>query len=342
MNKDDESREVLKLTRHLVGIPSPTGSEERVTEYLETWMKNRGFTVLSQNVGPGRSNLLALNGEPKVVLCTHTDTVSPYLQPGEDEQYIYGRGACDTRGIIAAMLVAGTRMMQRGIRDFGILLLVGEEGPHDGAKQADRWALSSKCRFLINGEPTENRMARASLGGLLVTLRTKGTARHSAMPEQGRSAVHDLLDILCDLRKLSLPEEGDLGKASINVGRIWGGIQANILAPEAGCHLLFRLVNNPEQCMERIRDTVADRAAVEILSAYPPVRLRTIHGYPSMVARFGTDIPFLTHWGEPFLIGPGSISDAHSPEEKVEKSQVRDAVPLYSELVERLLNSLHR
>ena len=342
MKCPDYPLDELELTRHLVRIPSPTGEEKRVMEYLKTWLGKRGFTVLEQEVSPGRSNLLALNGEPRVVLSTHTDTVSPYLQSGEDEDFIYGRGACDTRGILAAMLIAGYRLLCRGTGNFGILLLVGEEGPHDGAKRANAWALSQECRCLVNGEPTENRMAQASLGGLLVNLTTHGVACHSGMPGHGHSAVHDLLDILNALREISLPKNEILGESSMNVGRIQGGVQGNIMAPEAQCDLMFRLVEDPEKLSARIREVVAERGEIKFLSAYPPVFLHTLADFPTMVAPFGTDIPFLSNWGDAFLIGPGSISDAHSPGEKVEKSQIRAAVPLYMGLVERLLESLPR
>ncbi len=330
--------DTLKLTRKLIEFQSPTGSEQAIMAFLADYLAGLGFKVTRQAVGedPGRFNILAVVGEPLVVLSTHTDTVQPYFAFSEDNEYIYGRGACDTKGIIAAQLKAAEQLIKTGTSNFGILLVVGEEGCSDGAIAANK--IPNKCKWLVNGEPTENKMAIGSKGAMRVKLTVKGKACHSAYPRMGISAIEKMLDILDDIRKTQWPNHKKLGEASCNIGVISGGIQPNVVAPQAEARMMMRVVTSTSDIEEQIRDIVGDRGELDFYFRYEPVLTKVLEGYDTMIAAYGTDIPFLTHWGVPLLFGPGSILDAHSEGEKISKQQVENAVNHYADIIRRLLS----
>ena len=331
--------DLFALTRRLVDIESITGNEAAVGNELCRELATRGFDVRKMPVEGDRFNVLAtLAGapNPQVVFSTHMDTVPPFIPSSENETKIFGRGSCDAKGIIAIQIAAAERLRAEGTR-VGLLFLVGEERDSQGAKKANEQAIGSK--FLINGEPTENRLALASKGTLRVELVASGRMAHSAYPELGESAIDKLIVALTRLRAMPLPETPGIGLCTLNVGLIEGGRAPNVIPDYAKAHLLYRLVGPTEELRNQIVKTVGDLARVDFYLEIPFMQFREVDGLPTMVAAFTTDIPALGNWGEPLLIGPGSIHVAHTDGEYVEKKQLTDAVDLYCTIAKRLLTS---
>lgn len=329
--------DVVALTRQLVDIESITGNEGPVGEFLYRELCRLGYQASKVPVEGARCNVFATSPEqprPAVVFSTHLDTVPPFIASSEDDMRVYGRGACDAKGIIAAQIAAAERLRNEGIY-VGLLFLVGEERDSLGAKVANQQ--SPGCRFLVNGEPTENKLAVASKGSLRATITAHGRMAHSAYPELGESAIDKLLEALTHLRAMKLPTEEGVGPCTLNIGMIEGGRAPNIIADQARAQLLYRLVGPAQQLRQEITQAVGDLAEIEFTLEIPFVRLRTLDGLPTMVAAFTTDIPALSNWGEPLLVGPGSIHVAHTEGEYVEKKQLSDAVDLYYSVVRRLL-----
>lgn len=338
----------IALTRQLVDIESTTYHEGLAGTFVATYLEDLGYEVERQAVsqpdpvltpGSGREerfNVYAcLPGvRPVVVFSTHLDTVPPFFPSSEDELYLYGRGSCDAKGIMAAQIAAAERLRGKGVL-VGLLFVVGEERDSAGAAVANQHPKGS--RYLINGEPTENRLALASKGALRVELRVKGRMAHSAYPELGESAIDKLVEALHDLQRMELPVDAVVGESTLNAGLISGGRAPNVIADAAEAHLLVRLVGPSEETQEAIQEIVADRAEVTFSLDLPFVRMRRLGTFPTMIAKFTTDIPSLSAWGEPFLLGPGSIHVAHTPAERIAKQELLDAVGLYVSVVELLL-----
>ena len=333
----------IALTRRLVDIESLTYNEGAVGEYLDTFLRERGFAVermavaqpTPSNYSGPRFNVYAGNGgRPDVVLSTHMDTVPPFIPSREDDLYLYGRGACDAKGIIAAQVAAAERLREAGVA-VALLFVVGEERDSAGARLANQHPKGS--RFLINGEPTDNRLALASKGTLRAEIRAHGTMAHSAYPELGDSAVHKLVHALSRLLALDLPTVEGVGPSTLNIGLIHGGHAPNVIADSAVASLLIRLVGPSEETRKAIEQAVAGLAEVEFTLEIPFIRMRQVEGLETMVAAFTTDVPALSNWGEPLLLGPGSIHVAHTPFEKIAKRELLAAVDLYFEVARRLV-----
>jgi acetylornithine deacetylase len=331
-----DAMDPIRLTRRLVEIDSTTGNEAAVGAALYDELYRLGYTVHKMPVAHGRFNVQATidDGRPQLVFSTHMDTVPPYMPYSEDNDNIYGRGACDAKGIIAAQVAACQRLRKQGA-SVGMLFLVGEERDSLGARVANESPLGN--RFLINGEPTDNKIAIASKGALRVEIVARGKMAHSAYPELGDSAINKLLDVLCRLQEMKLPENPEIGATTMNIGLLEGGRAPNVIADHARAHLLYRLVGPSEPLRKQITDAVAGRAEADFVLEIPFVKLRTIPGIATMVAAFTTDIPSLTKWGEPVLLGPGSIHVAHTERESISKKQLREAVDLYCKVAEKLL-----
>jgi acetylornithine deacetylase len=327
----------VALTRQLVDIESITGNEGRVGEFLYQELCRLGYKTEKMAVESGRNNVFAVSSKeprPKIVFSTHMDTVPPFIPSSEDETGIYGRGSCDAKGIIAAQIAAAERLRQEGIF-VGLLFLVGEEKDSLGAKVANRQ--SPGARFLVNGEPTENRMALASKGTLRVEISAEGRMAHSAYPELGESAIEKLLEALNRLRGLKLPSDPELGPCTVNIGVIEGGRAPNIIPDKARAQLLYRLIGPADELRKQIERAVSGLARAEFVLEIPFARLQTLEGLPTMIAAFTTDIPWLGNWGQPVLIGPGSIHVAHTEGEYIEKKELHEAVELYCAIAKRLL-----
>jgi acetylornithine deacetylase len=338
----------IELTRQLVNIESTTYHEGLAGVFLQAFLEREKYAVERTAVAqperastPGagegeRFNVYAaLPGvTPDVVLSTHMDTVPPYFGCTEDDEFLYGRGTCDAKGIIAAQVAAADRLREAGVK-VGLLFVVGEERDSAGAAAANRNPKGS--RFLINGEPTDNRLALASKGALRVELRAKGKMAHSAYPELGESAIDKLVGALHDVLAMPLPAEPEIGPSTLNIGLIEGGRAPNVIADKAEAHLLIRLVGPADEIKKSIVRVVADRADVVFTLELPFVRMRKVGNLPTMVAKFTTDIPSLTAWGEPFLLGPGSIHVAHTHAERIAKKELLEAVDLYVDLATDLV-----
>jgi acetylornithine deacetylase len=331
-----DNLELYELTKSLIALESPTGSEHAVVKFLRDYLETAGFEVQLQEVNNGRANIYARVGEPELVLSTHTDTVSPGLPSGEDEAYIYGRGACDAKGIISAQIKAAEKLCAAGVQNFGLLFVVGEESGSDGAIAAN--TIPNHCRFLINGEPTENKLALGSKGALRVEVVAKGRAAHSAYPQQGESAIVKLLEVLNDVRALALPAHPVLGETTCNIGTIAGGLQANVIPDFAKAELMFRTVIDVAGIKNLLAQTIAGRAETNCNFECEPILLEALEGFETTVAAFTTDIPLLTNWGKPFLLGPGSILEAHTPHERIAKTELARAVEIYCQIVKNLLD----
>jgi acetylornithine deacetylase len=341
----------IHLTRQLVDIESTTYHEGRAGIFLHEYLAAHRYAVertavaqpdLAKTPGAGsgeRFNIYAaMPGiTPDVVLSTHMDTVPPFFGSREDDEFIYGRGSCDAKGIIAAQIAAAERLREAGIK-VGLLFVVGEERDSAGAVLANKSPKGSK--FLINGEPTDNRIAIASKGALRVELRAKGRMAHSAYPELGESAIDKLVEVLHDILAMPLPVEPEIGPATLNIGIISGGYAPNVISDKAEAHLLIRTVGPSDELKKSVAAVVGDRADVDFSLDLPFVRMRKVADMPTMIAKFATDIPALTNWGEPFLLGPGSIHVAHTPHEKIAKKELLEAVDLYVDLATSLVRSL--
>jgi acetylornithine deacetylase len=334
----------IRLTLELAAIDSTSYREGAAGDFLAEFLTARGWAVEKTPVpqtsedasGEPRWNVYAsAAGEtPDLVFSTHTDTVPPYIPPSEDADFLYGRGVCDAKGIIAAQIAAAEALRAEGFR-IGLLFVAGEERDSAGARTANEQPKGS--RFLINGEPTDNRLALASKGTLRGVIRSRGVMAHSAYPELGESAIHKLIEALGKVLALPLPVTEDIGPCTLNIGLIRGGRAPNVIADHAEAEVMVRLVGDSTPIRALLLEATAGLAEIEFTLEIPLVRLRAVDGLPTMIASFTTDIPKLTNWGEPLLIGPGSIHVAHTPHEKVAKRELLDAVDLYIRIARQLL-----
>jgi len=332
------------LTRQLCEIESTTYNEGAVGDFLEQFLGGCGWAVektpvpqpLESGTAGARWNIYAgTEGQtPDLVFSTHMDTVPPYIPFSEDAEFMYGRGVSDAKGIIAAQVGAAEALRAAGFR-VGLLFVSGEERDSAGAKEANRAAKAS--RFLINGEPTDNRLALASKGALRAVFTASGKMCHSAYPELGESAVHKLVEVLGKVLALPLPTLEDVGPSTLNIGQIHGGHAPNVVADQAEAQVLIRLVSDSAPVRQALTDACEGLAEVDFTLEIPFVRLRAVEGLPTMIAKFTTDIPQLSNWGEPLLLGPGSIHVAHTPFEKLAKKELREAVELYIKVAGQLL-----
>lgn len=340
-----EMTDPIELTRRLCEIESTTYSEGRVGEFLADLLSAREWEVEKTPVeqpsesgatGPRWNVYGGPQGQtPDLVFSTHMDTVPPYIPYREDEEFLYGRGVCDAKGILAAQVAAAEALRAEGFR-VGLLFVSGEERDSAGAKVANENPKGS--RFLINGEPTDNRLALASKGALRAIFRASGKMAHSAYPELGDSAVHKLVEVLARLLALDLPVTEDVGPSTLNIGQVQGGYAPNVIADKAEAQVLVRLVGDSAPVREALIEAAKDLAEVDFTLEIPFVRLKAIPGLPTMIAKFTTDIPQLSNWGEPLLLGPGSIHVAHTPHEKLAKKELFDAVQLYIQVGRQLLS----
>jgi acetylornithine deacetylase len=329
--------DVFTLTRKLVDIESTTGQEGAVGVALADELAALGYNVERMPVEADRFNVWATHPghpNPALVLSTHMDTVPPFIPSSETDDRIYGRGSCDAKGIIAAQIAVAEKLKLAGIY-VGLLFLIGEERDSQGAQVANQQPHGSK--FLINGEPTDNKLALASKGTLRVELVARGQMAHSAYPELGESAIEKLLDALESVRHLKLPTHPHAGPCTMNIGLIEGGRAPNVIPDYACAHLLYRLVGPTEELRRQITGAAGDKADPNFILAIPYMEFTTVPGIETMVAAFTTDIPALTAWGQPLLIGPGSIHVAHTEGEYIEKQQLLAAVDLYARTACELL-----
>ncbi|MCC6591483.1 MAG: M20/M25/M40 family metallo-hydrolase [Bryobacterales bacterium] len=331
---------VFELTRRLIDINSVTPNEFDVGEYLFSYLSDltakTGGHVERMPVEERRFNVLAFWGEPRVTMSTHLDTVPPFIASSEDDEFVWGRGACDVKGIIASMIFAAEQMLHDGIRNLALLFVVGEERNSAGAYEAARHPRGSK--FLINGEPTSNKLALGSKGALRYEITASGRMSHSAYPELGESAIEKLLDVLQALRQIQLPVDPVLGESTMNIGTLTAGRAPNVVPDHAKAEVMIRLVNDPASTKQAVQQAAAGKADAKEVLSIPAVLLESVPGIETTVVKYTTDIPaFGGQWGKPLLIGPGTIHVAHTSEERVPKRELLEAISLYQHLVKSLL-----
>ena len=330
---------VFELTRELIDIPSVTPEELEVGKYLYAYLERlcRDYhgCVERTEVEPDRWNVFACFGEPIVTLSTHMDTVPPFIPSREDDEFIWGRGACDTKGIIASMITAAESLLSQGVRNFGLLFVVGEERNSAGAYHAA--ANPRGSRYIINGEPTENQLALGSKGALRYEVIARGRMAHSAYPELGESAIEKLLDALQAIRQVELPVDPVLGISTLNIGIIRGGRAPNVIPDEARAEIFVRLVGDSAATRAALEAAVGELAEMNFVLEIPALRLTAVEGLPTTVVAYTTDIPaFGGKWGQPLLMGPGTIHVAHTLDERVPKKQLLEAVEIYQKIIRQL------
>ena len=329
----------IEITRALVDIDSTTGREADAGRWLAAFLRDAGFAVTEQPVDGARFNVLATSGPPSVVLSTHFDCVPPFFPSRVDGDRLYGRGACDAKGILASQIAAADALRREGETRVGLLFVVGEERGSDGARIAnlvDSANPASLASFLIDGEPTDNRLGLATRGVLRLKLSACGRAAHSSFPELGESAIDKLIDALIELRAIALPSDPVLGQTHYTVGLIAGGVAPNVVSPSAEAEVMFRTVSDAADVRRAVQPLEA-RVTIEHVLEVPPVRLTTVPGFDAAVFPYTTDIPFLTRWGQPLLFGPGSIHVAHTAEEYVSMAELRAAATHYVTIARELL-----
>jgi acetylornithine deacetylase len=329
--------DVVSLAAELLAIPSLTASEGAAVDFVSRWLVARGWNVTVQEVSRGRGNVWASRSGGGVTFSTHLDTVPPFFAPRLDGDRLYGRGACDAKGIAAAMMAAADQLAKSGESRVDLLLVVGEEKGSDGARAANN--LSTRSRFLVNGEPTESKLASGAKGSLRVIIRTRGREAHSAYPQLGQSAIEPLIALLPTIRDLPLPSDPVLGETTVNIGVIRGGTEANIIPAHAEAELMVRLVGDAEPIKKQIRKWAKGKAEVEFGSYIPAQRFHTLDGFEVAPVAYTSDIPLLSNWGTPLLFGPGSIHVAHTPEECVDVNELRASVDTFQRLARSLLSS---
>lgn len=332
--------QAYELTRQLIDIDSVTPNEQKVGEFLWKLLSGMarrfGGSAERMDVEDGRHNVFVHFGEPRVVLSTHMDTVPPFIPSSEDAEHIWGRGACDTKGIIAAMISAAEELLAAGQKNFGLLFVVGEERNSAGAKYAAERPCG--CKYLINGEPTGNKLAIGSKGALRFEIVASGRMAHSAYPELGESAIEKLLNALERIRRVPMPTDEILGPSTMNIGTIAGGRAPNVIPDDARAEIFIRVVGDVTELREKIKSAAQPDAEAHEVLLIPAVHLGKLDGFETTIVAYTTDIPaFGEAWGQPFLIGPGSIHVAHTSEELIRKSELSEAVGLYRDLVTRLL-----
>ena len=327
--------DVVALAAELLSINSSTGSEGGAVDFVSKWLVARGWNVFLQEVTRGRANVWASRSGGGVTLSTHLDTVPPYIAPRLDGDRLRGRGACDAKGIAAAMLVAADNLARAGENRVDLLFVVGEEKGSDGARAANRLQATSK--FLVNGEPTESKLASGAKGSLRVTVRTRGRAAHSAYSHLGESAIAPMLKLLPELDSLDLPADEILGATTVNVGTLKGGTEANIVPALAEAEIMFRLVGDVEDVRKQVDKWADGRAEIEYGSYIPAQHFQTIDGFDVAPVAYTSDIPLLGRWGTPLMFGPGSIHVAHTPDEYIDVGELRRAVDAYERIVKSVL-----
>jgi len=330
--------DIVALTRALVDIDSTTGREGAAGRWLADYLRAHGWMVVEQGVDATRFNVIATIAPAKVAFSTHIDCVPSFFPSRVEGDRLYGRGSCDAKGILAAQVAAADRLRRDGESRVALVFVVGEERGSDGARVANEAPAAAGCRFVIDGEPTDNRLGLATRGILRLRLRATGRAAHSSFPELGESAIDKLIDALVDLRSASLPDDPVLGRTHYTVGLIDGGVAPNVVSPSADAEVMFRTVSDAAD-VRRAVARLEQRVSIEHVLEVPPVRLKSVPGFDAAVFPYTTDITFLSAWGEPLLFGPGSTHVAHTADEYVSIAELHAAASHYATLARALLSS---
>lgn len=325
-----EVNEILRLASDLIAIPSLSGEEGPVFKFLESWCLQRDWSGERLAESGNSFQLLVPFGTPEIIFTTHLDIVSAgaeAFRPRIDNDRLYGRGACDAKGIAAAMIGCAARLLDAGSRDFGLLFVTGEELDGSGARAASGALTERGVRFVINGEPTENTVVTGHKGGLELAFTTTGVSAHSGYPEMGVDANRKLIEILQQIMMEDWGSDPELGIATVNIGKLDADNAANVISPAASARCLIRTVGDNSALISRAKEISAGRAEVEVIYDCPVARMLGVPGLPSTVAAYCTDIPNFTMPGiESVLYGPGSILQAHVRDEFLEIASLQRAL----------------
>ena len=327
--------DVVTLATELLSVESTTGRERDAVDLVARWLIARGWDVSLQEVEPERSNVWATRRGGGVTLSTHLDTVPPYVPPRLEGNRLYGRGSSDAKGIAAAMMIAAQRLADAGEERVDLLFVVGEEKGSPGALAANRLPATSK--FLVNGEPTESKLASGCKGAQRVIVRVRGREAHSAYAHLGSSALEPLLDMLPQLRALVLPVDPVLGETTYNIGVLRAGTEANIVPGLAEAEIMIRLVSDVGPVKQAFSDWAGTRAKLIWGSHIPAQYFHVLNGFEVVPVAYTSDIPLLGRWGTPLLFGPGSIHVAHTPIEYIDVVELEASVGAYERIVRTLL-----
>jgi len=334
--------EAMRLCQEAIRHESLPGAEAEVVALFKREMEALGWAPMCLPLTGERANLFVQFGEPTIVFTTHLDVVAapPHLfTPRLEGDVLYGRGACDAKGIAATMMVVARVLLEAGHTGFGLLFVVGEEEDGAGAQAAAQQLQGKGIRFLINGEPTEGRVAQAHKGGLGFRVHVTGKACHSGYPEAGYDANREALGIANQLLGVDFGESAPLGKATLNLGRIDGGVGASIVSPHAVIEGLVRTIGPNRAVIDRLREVVGS-ATLEITYDVPCTKLLEVPGLPSSVVSYCCDIPFFAPLeAKAVLYGPGSILRAHTDEEYITRQEIEDAIQGYQHIFRYLSSS---
>lgn len=376
----------IRLYTQMLEIDSTSGRERGLADFLaESMMTDRNtlrrFDVESMRADTPEGcgvpqNLFFSWGTPKVIFCSHLDTVPPYIAPHIDGSMATGRGTCDAKGQIFAMWEACKAMEDMGMTDFGLLLLAGEETGSFGAKafnsviSTPSSVISSEVEispdaWVIVGEPTDNCMATAEKGTKSYDVTFGGKSCHSGYPELGASAIMYFNDFVNALRSIVFPVDEVLGETTWNIGDLVSANPQNILSDRLTCRIYFRTTFESDEMVRNImkniagpdarlrfgRPAVQDGSDIVAKSVAPwqeamsvnlrggdaPTRFEVLDGFPVKAVAFGSDAPVLKCFRHRILCGPGSIHVAHRPDEHINIEDIETAIHNYIKMAQRIL-----
>ena len=376
----------IRLYTQMLEIDSTSGRERGLADFLaEKFLTQKNslsrFDVESMRADTPEGcevpqNLFFSWGTPKVIFCSHLDTVPPYIAPHIDGSMATGRGTCDAKGQIFAMWEACKAMEDMGMTDFGLLLLAGEETGSFGAKafnsviSTPSSVISSEVEispdaWVIVGEPTDNCMATAEKGTKSYDVTFSGKSCHSGYPELGASAIMYFNDFVNALRSIVFPVDEVLGETTWNIGDLVSANPQNILSDRLTCRIYFRTTFESDEMVRNImkniagpdarlrfgRPAVQDGSDIVAKSVAPwqeamsvnlrggdaPTRFEVLDGFPVKAVAFGSDAPVLKCFRHRILCGPGSIHVAHRPDEHIDIEDIETAVRNYIKMAQRIL-----
>jgi acetylornithine deacetylase len=331
---------VAEMAKELISRPSLSGQEKEVLDYLFEKFTEWGWNASKLPVSDGRYNIFVPFGRPDILFTTHVDVVAApaaLFSPRLENGMLYGRGSCDAKGIAATMIAVCRKLSQAGKSNFALLLVVGEEVDGIGAKTAAEQLSGVGVRAVINGEPTEGKLAVAHKGLLHVLIKVGGRSAHSGYPHRGENANSKLIRIAARLLDADWGQDEVLGEASLNPGFIRGGVGINVVSPSAEIECGIRLVDGKEAALRKVQEIVAGEAEVKEIYAMPAVRMQSLPGFETCVVGYGTDVPsFLKLTKNCYLYGPGSIHVAHSNDEHLALADIGRAIDDYQRMYELL------
>ncbi|KCV70335.1 hypothetical protein H696_02662 [Fonticula alba] len=340
--------DTVDTLREMVRIESISGNELRMSQWLADRLMGAGWDVEQQQVEPSRYNVLAYHPANrhrlKALFSSHIDTVPPFLPFSENAETMFGRGTADAKGSVSAMIHAAESLNStiaavEGVIDptqLGLLFVVGEEVNHIGMRHANELNLHSVEHF-VSGEPTESLLAVGHKGMWKFRLEIFGRAAHSGYPHLGESAISPMLDLLRELNTMALPVSDLLGPTTLNIGILGGGVAANVVPDYASAEIMVRVSTNLAEVKTLIERVVRDRATITDLSENEPFICDTIPGFNTTIVAYNTDLPFFEGDHKSYLLGPGSITVAHTDDEQISKRELVDAVGLFRRMAVHML-----